>query len=427
MDCIEILGGSRLKGEVAVQGSKNAALPIMAACILIPGVTVLKNCPRILDVECMCSILRSIGATVRWEGDALVIDAGQISQCRLPREYVTRMRSSVMVAGAMLGRCREISLHYPGGCVIGDRPIDLHIKALQQLGAVFTEQGDFLTAAAPTLKGNRICLSFPSVGATENVILAAVCAEGCTEVFGCAREPEIAALCSFLNAAGARIQGMGSPCLVIEGVKRLHGGQWDIEADRIVAGTYLAGALAAGGCIYLRNAPSGQMQSVLDIAACMGAEFLQDSGGIRIRREGRLLSPGCLETGVYPAFPTDLQSQMLTALCLADGESALTERIFNGRFVVIEELNRMGAHIEVSKNTAYLRGGARLTGQSVTAKELRGGAALALAGIAAEGYTRIYNRHFIDRGYEDIVRDLKSLGANIGSKEELPADGRRES
>lgn len=427
MECIQIQGGNKLSGEVDIQGSKNAALPIMAACILVPGIVVLENCPRILDVEFMCRILRSVGVWVKWEKNVLVLDARQITESRLPREYVTRMRSSVMVAGAMLGRCREITFHYPGGCVIGDRPIDLHVKALKQLGAVFTESDDMLYAHAERLTGCRISLPFPSVGATENTVLAAVLAEGVTEIYGCAREPEIEAMCGFLNCAGAKIKGIGSSHITVEGVKQLHGCTWKVASDRIVAGTYLISTLAAGGDVYLKHAPVGQMESVLSLARVMGAGLICDNEGIRIVQSGLLTAPDSLNTGVYPAFPTDLQSILLAALCRADKDSSLTERIFNGRFGVAEELNRMGARIRVENNTAYVTGKRQLHGCNVTAQELRGGAALVLAGVMASGYTQVYNRHFIDRGYEDIVRDFKSLGVSIGSKEEFQTDERRKS
>lgn len=416
MEGIQIKGGRALAGEVLIQGSKNAALPIMAASVLVPGLTVLKNCPEISDVACMCEILKSVGAKVTRENKTLLIDASVLTRHRLPAEYVTRMRSSVVLAGAMLGRCGRITFHYPGGCVIGDRPIDLHIRALEQLGAVFEEEGEALGASACRLKGARIVLPFPSVGATENALLAAVLAEGTTEICRCAREPEIEALCDFLNAAGAKITGGGSTHLTVEGVCRLHSAEYRIEPDRIVAGTYLIGTLAAGGDVFLRNAPAGQLREVMGLASRMGAVLRTQPDGMSVKMTGQLRSPGFVETGVYPAFPTDLQSPMLVAMCKAEGRSSLKERIFNGRLDVVSELNRMGAGITARDNCAWMDGGRQLKGCSVTARELRGGAALVLAGVCAEGFTQVYNRSFIDRGYEDIVRDLKCLGANIGSE-----------
>lgn len=416
MEFIQIQGGRPLTGEVLIQGSKNAALPVMAASVLVPGITVLKNCPDISDVSCMCEILKSVGAKVNREGKTLIIDASEITQHRLPREYVTRMRSSVILAGAMLGRCGQIAFHHPGGCVIGDRPIDLHIRALKQLGAEFTEEGECLSAYADSLRGRRIVLPFPSVGATENTVLAAVLAEGTTEIYRCAKEPEISALCDFLTAAGAKVWGGGSDHITVEGVARLHDADYRIEPDRIVAGTYLIGTVAAGGDVFLRNAPSGQLTGVTGLAAFMGAGLRQDSRGLRVKMTGGIRSAGFLETGVYPAFPTDLQSPMLVAMCQAEGKGCLRERIFNGRLDVVSELNRMGAEIKVRENCALMEGGRHLRGCSVTARELRGGAALVLAGVCAEGFTQVYNRCFIDRGYEDIVRDLSGLGVKIGSE-----------
>ncbi len=400
-------------GEVSVQGSKNAALPVLAASLMVPGVTTLTNCPDILDVACMCSLLEHVGAKVSRRKKTLTVDASGIVCHKLPREYVTRMRSSVVLAGPMLGRCREIAMTYPGGCVIGDRPIDMHIRALERLGVTFFDEQGILYARCGRLRGNTVVLPFPSVGATQNVVMAAALAEGITKIEGCAAEPEIVALCDFLNGAGARIQGGGSRRITVEGVKSLHESTYRVEADRIVAGTYLIGTLAAGGEVFLENAPAGQMESVLELTESMGAILRVCPDGIWVRAGGTVFSPKTVETGVYPAFPTDLQSPLLVALCRAQSQSSLTERIFNGRFAVAEELNKMGACIWVEQNRAVIQGKAALAGCHVTAKELRGGAALVLAGVCAKGGTVVSNRHFIDRGYEDIVRDLRGLGVDI--------------
>lgn len=419
MRYIQIRGGAPLRGEVAVQGSKNAALPIMAACVLVHGVTVLQNCPAISDVSCMCRLLRSIGVGVERCGDVLTLDASRITSCRLPEEDVVRMRSSVILTGAMLGRCGEIHLHSPGGCVIGDRPIDWHIQALQKLGAEFEEEGCLVTARSRGLCGSRIVLPFPSVGATENVILAAVLAGGTTELWGCAMEPEIMALCAFLNGAGARIAVAGPGHIRIVGVKDLRESVYCVEPDRIVAGTYLIGVLAAGGCVFLRGAPAGQMEAVTALAGRMGARLTRTGEGLWVERTGRLCAPDYVETGVYPAFPTDLQSPLLVPLCQAEGRSCVAERIFNGRLAAAEELNRLGASIRVEGRCARMEGGSRLHGGTVTAGELRGGAALVLAGLCASGTTEVHDRGFIGRGYADIVRDLKCLGADIDDKTQL--------
>lgn len=413
---IIINGRKKLSGELQLQGSKNAALPVMAAALLIPGVTILKNCPNISDVECMCQILRTTGAKVDREADRIIIDASVITGHSLPEEYVTRMRSSVMLMGAMLGRCGCIDLSYPGGCVIGDRPIDMHKKALEKMGVVCLDEGTMMKAFCGGLNGAEIVLPFPSVGATENVILAAVCAKGTTKLYRGAREPEIEVLCEFLRKAGARILGEGTGCITIEGVPGLRETEFSIPADRIVAGTYLLGVLAAGGEAFLRKAPCNQMQAVLDVVKDMGADLSQEEDGLWVRQTGELKTPGRITTQVYPGFPTDLQSPLLPVLAAAKGDCLVTESIFNGRFRVVEELNRMGAGILTAGNTAYVPGDKKLRGKDVTAEELRGGAALVIAGLCAEGITRIYNRHFIDRGYEDICRDFQKLGAEIDSE-----------
>lgn len=414
MDLISIEGGVPLKGTLTVQGSKNAALPILAASILVPGVTTLTNCPDISDVACMCEILKSIGADVHRHKDVIRIDATQITTAKLPRELVTRMRSSVIFLGALLGRCGRAALYFPGGCVIGDRPIDLHLKALCKLGARMQTEQDKLLAQADRLLGNTVVLDFPSVGATQNVLLSAVLAEGKTEIYHCAREPEIVSLCDFLTGAGAKITGAGTAHITVEGVEALQESAFSVPADRIVAGTYLIAAMAAGGELYLDRAPADQMESLLFVAGQMGAEIEAGAEGLWVRRKEGLRAPEEVITKVYPGFPTDLQSQLLVALCRAEGESVLQEKIFNGRFGVVEELVRMGAKISVEGPQAKIYGPCRLHGCFVTAQELRGGAALVLAGLCADGVTHVCNRQFIDRGYEDICRDLRKLGAKIG-------------
>jgi len=414
LEPICIHGGVPLSGTLWIQGSKNAALPVMAACILVPGVTVLENCPRISDVECMCEILRSTGARVEQAGTRICIDASRISNYRLTEESVTRMRSSVILLGALLSRCQRASLYYPGGCVVGDRPIDLHLGALRKLGARIEEEPKRLLASADRLTATEIRLDFPSVGATENSILAAVLAEGTTVLRGCAKEPEIVTLCAFLNHAGARISGAGTDCITLEGVKSLKESCFEIPADRIVAGTYMLAAMAAGGRICLENVPVMQMGSFFKLAGKMGAQIWQKDSCVRITADEMLLSPGTVMTEVYPGFPTDLQSPLMAALCRVRGDTVLTEQIFNGRFGVAEELNRMGACIRIEGRQAKIAGNRMLQGCFVTARELRGGAALVLAGLCAQGVTCVCNRQFIDRGYEDIGRDLRKLGARIG-------------
>ena len=416
MKGIRITGQIPLDGEVRIQGSKNAALPVMAAALLNRGTTVLKACPRITDVFLMEKILRGLGAGTRWQGDSLEISACQISGCQVERELGEKMRSSIVLLGSLLGRCKEAVLPFPGGCVIGARPIDLHLRALEALGAEFAEQDGRLYGRTGKMKGGTILFPKSSVGATENAVLAAVCGEGTSVIRGCSREPEVGWLCRFLNQAGGRISGIGTSCLVIQGVPKLHDTVFTIPPDRIAAGTYVCASAVTRGKGILIEPPVKEMKALLKAYEKIGGQYVYNSGKLFLCSQKASRPIQWLETQIYPGFPTDLQSPLLVALCRAQGKSSLTERIFNGRLAVAEELNRMGAGIEVEGNCARTQGPRPLTGCSVTARELRGGAALVLAGVCAAGYSRVYNRRFIDRGYEDIVRDLKSLGADIGSE-----------
>ena len=411
MNSIHVKGTGLLEGEVSVQGSKNAVLPILAATILLNGVCILRNCPRISDVDCMLGLLKSLGCKATWDKDNLIIDTSPICKSRLPGELVTCMRSSVMLMGPLLAICKETTMNYPGGCVIGERPIDIHLHVLEKMGASFAVEKDVVKGKAPVLRGSHIRLRFPSVGATENGIMAAVLAQGTTVLQNYAKEPEIRQLCEFLNKAGARIYGFGKSELVIEGVNKLNPITYSIEPDRIVAGTYLFSVAATGGRVYLRNAPYKDMDVVFDVARQMGCEVDKTPGGIIVKREAGLYPLPYIETMVYPGFPTDLQSVLVTALTVADGESVVEESIFSDRFKIAGELNRMGADITVKGNRAYIRGVKQLHGRDVVASDLRGGAALVLAGIMAKGDTIIRNRHYIERGYEDICRDYGLLGA----------------
>lgn len=411
MNSIHIKGNGPLEGEVYVQGSKNAVLPILAATILINGVCIIKNCPEISDVDCMLGLLRSLGCKADRDKEQLVIDTSAISESRLPGELVTCMRSSVMLLGPLLAVCKETAMNYPGGCVIGERPIDIHLQVLGKMGASFILEKDSVKGRAPNLKGTCITLRFPSVGATENGIMAAVLAEGTTVLRNCAKEPEIRQLCDFLNKAGAKIYGVGESELIIEGVKKLNPITYTIEPDRIVAGTYLLSVAATGGNAYIRNAPFEEMMAVIDVTRRLGCEVTRTTGGILVKRVGRLMPVPYIETMVHPGFPTDLQSVLIVTLAVAEGESIVEESIFSDRFKIVGELNRMGANITVNGNRVYIRGVKQLYGSDVAAADLRGGAALVLAGIMARGDTIVRNCHYIKRGYEDICRDYRMLGA----------------
>lgn len=414
MDTIHIRGGSALFGETRIQGSKNAVLPVMAAALLIRDVSTLENCPQISDVRHMLALLESIGCRVRHKGHTLTIDARNISEDTMSGENVTGMRSSITLLGAMLGRVGEVTMAYPGGCVIGERPIDMHLDALRRMGvAVYEKEGCF-TARARCLEGTVISLPFSSVGVTENVLLAAVMARGVTVLQNAAREPEIVTLCEFLREAGAVIEGIGGPVLIIQGGHELHGICFRIPADRIVAGTYLMSVLGAGGNIFLEDAPVSQMRAVLRTAQEIGAQIHISREGLNVIAGGYRVPVPCLKTEVYPGFPTDMQSPLMAVLACVPGTSMIEETIFENRFRIVDQLRRMGACIELrGTKQAVITGVDSLLGAQVTAQELRGGAALVIAGCMAPGETVITNRHFIERGYEDICRDYQNLGANI--------------
>ena len=410
MEYLEIEGGSPLRGEVRIQGSKNAALPILSAAILHHGTTVLKNCPKIIDVLYMLEILKDFGCKVHWEEDALVIDASNLNDCQVAECYGRQMRSSIMLLGSLLGRMGSAFVSYPGGCVIGARPIDIHLSALKDLGAVLVEEPAGLRAVCEQPVGTRVCLPFPSVGATENVVLLAVFAKGVTILENAAREPEIGELCRFLNSMGARIQGAGTRKILIEGVRELHDTEFTIMPDRIVAGTYMLLTAVAGGEVLLREVPVEQLDSVQMILSDMGVLQEVRKNELRLQSTGR---PNRLEevcTRPYPGFPTDLQSPLLSALSLARGKSVIRETIFEERFKIVEELRRMGADISVEGQKAIIQGVEELHGAELTARELRGGAALIIAAAAARGTSRVYQYHYIARGYENIIRDLQSMG-----------------
>ena len=406
-------GDGPLLGEAKVQGSKNAVLPILAATILIEGTCRLKNCPRISDVECMCRLLISMGCRVYWEKEELIVNTTALKESRLPRELVTSMRSSIILLGPMLARCKEVMLDYPGGCVIGARPIDMHLYLLKLLGATFIVENEHINGKVNQFVGNSIHLPFPSVGATENGILASVMAKGKTILTGCAKEPEIQHLCQFLKMAGAKIEGIGTERLIIDGVSKLYPIPYDVPSDRIVAGTYLFSAVASRGRICLRNAPVEELTAVLDVARQMGARIKGQRDCLEIWQKERPKAIPLVQTKVYPGFPTDLQSILMTVLTISQGESRIEENIFSNRFKTVKELRRMGADITIKKNSAYIIGKEKLYAMSLLAEDLRGGAALVLAGICAEGDSLIGNCHYIERGYEDICRDYRMLGATI--------------
>ena len=416
MEYFEITGGTPLHGSITLQGSKNAALPLMAASILHPGRTTLHHVPAIRDVDVMIEILENIGCTVQKDKGTLIIDAAKAEHFEVAASLGERMRSTIILLGSMLGRAGRAKMPFPGGCIIGMRPIDIHITSLGKMGAVFEETDGMLCAVTDGLCGTRIHLRFPSVGATENVILAAVYARGRTRIENCAKEPEIAELCRFLREKGAKIEGEGTSCILVEGVSHLRDSTYTLMPDRIVAGTYLFAAAATRGEICLEGMRPSDMESVLDVLGRMGAAYENREDGFYLdgRKAINPLPVVCTET--YPGFPTDLQSQLLATLCVARGRSVIRECIFEERFRIAPWLNRMGADVTTDGREAVIEGKAHLSGQMVKAQELRGGAALVIAALMAQGITRVYGSAFIERGYEDLAGDLRKLGAVISKK-----------
>ena len=413
LEYLEIEGGNPLCGEVRIQGSKNAALPILSAALLNPGRTVLRNCPRITDVEIMLEILESFGCRAAWEQDVLILDTSDLHSSQVSEKSGKKMRSSIVLLGSLLGRTGNAFVPYPGGCIIGKRPVDIHLSILRQMGAELEEAEEGLWAVCPHPRGTVLSLPFPSVGATENGILLAALADGITIVENAAREPEVEELCRFLNSMGARIQGAGTSRIVIAGVKKLHDTEFTIVSDRIVAGTYMLMAAAAGGKILLENPPLHHLESVRKVLTHMGVRYEQKEERMLIWSPGRIRGIEQIKTAPYPGFPTDLQSPLMAALTLAEGESRIEETIFEARFKIVEELKRMGAEIETEGRMARIRGVKALHGAEVEAAELRGGAALVAAAAAAKGKSRIYQCSYIERGYENIIRDLQALGVVV--------------
>lgn len=412
MSKIEVEGMHRLQGEVKVQGSKNAVLPILSACVLNEGETVLHGCPKIKDVSSMLEALSCAGAKIRWEDDALIIDTSVMQPVPFI-EKAGNMRSSVMLLGSFLARFGKATLGYPGGCCIGKRPIDLHEQTLGAMGAVFCEEETHLEARCQRLEGCDLYLPYPSVGVTENVLLAAAGASGMTRIYGAAMEPEITELCKFLCAMGIRIQGIGTDKLSVMSGERRKCMEYTICPDRIVAGTYLLATAAAGGDVILRDAPLEHMRSTIQAVGQLGAVLHRDGSDVRIRMKKRPGACKYIRTTPYPGFPTDLQSPFLAALCKAEGRSCIEESVFENRFLIVEELRKMGADIKIIGQTAYVSPVKCLTAGSLEVKDLRGGAALVVAALSAEGISEINHADIISRGYEDISRDLENLGAVI--------------
>ena len=413
MDRIRVEGGRALCGSVYIQGSKNAALPVMAAAVLHRGITVLKNCPCITDVSDMERILESLGARTMRRGHVLTLDCTDIRSSCVPLEYGRRMRSSVILMGSLLGRLGKVTVPYPGGCTIGRRPVDLHLKTFGQMGIHVEERRGMLCACCKKIQPVEHLFPFRSVGATENALLAAAACRGRTVLKNCAMEPEIGHLCHFLRKMGVSIRGMGTDCLVVEGGGPLRDTEFTIPPDRIAAGTYLFAGAATRGRVTLHHAPVEELTSILQVYEKMGGQYYRNSGKL-VTDSRRIRYPvPYLETESYPGFPTDMQSVLMSVLATIEGDSVIREQIFEERFKIVSLLNRMGARILVDGRDALIHGTSALKGQHVFAEELRGGAALVLAGLAADGVTVIENPHFIRRGYENFCENLAALGGKI--------------
>lgn len=410
MSYISIKGGNRLEGELSLQGSKNATLPIIAASVLCRGTVVLENCPDISDVRELLHALRFAGVKSSLTDRVLVLDTSEAFPCFFNADFAQKTRGGVLLLGAFLGRFCEAGMAYPGGCVIGARPIDLHCKVFRSLGVSLSEDEEGVRVKGIP-KGGRVVLTYPSVGATENALLAAVCAKGYTYIAGVAREPEVAELCRFLNSAGARISGIGSAGLRVEGVPYLKGTHFRVSGDRIVAGTYLAAAAMTGGRITLSGMSGVCMHGICEILKGAGAVTERTRDCIRLKAPAGLRGIPTIRTAPFPAFPTDMQSQMVAMLSVADGESRIYETVFESRFGVVPELRKMGAEVTCDGRCVTVCGTNQLHGATVKATDLRSGAALVMAGAAAEGDTKIYGYDYIARGYEDMCHAMCSLGA----------------
>ncbi|MBS4030026.1 MAG: UDP-N-acetylglucosamine 1-carboxyvinyltransferase [Clostridiales bacterium] len=410
-------GGKRLEGSVRIGGAKNSILPVLAAVLLNKSddEIVLKNVPYISDVIKMVEILRSLGVNVTWSGKNLTIYSRGVNNYSVNEVLMREMRSTIFLMGALLTRFGQVCISYPGGCAIGQRPIDLHLKGLTALGAQIREQHGYIYASSPRLTGGNIHLDYPSVGATENVMLASICARGITMIYNAAKEPEIVDLQNILNKMGGRVRGAGTDQIRIDGVSQLHGVEYTVIPDRVVAGTILMAAAATGGDVQLENVIPGHLEAVIAKLREAGVQIRAENDRLHILAPERLRAVEFVRTLPYPGFPTDLQAPMMALLCKARGTSMIIENVFDSRFKHVGELLRMGANIQVATDarTAVVKGVAQLTGAAVTAPDLRAGAALVIAGLSAEGKTTVDGLNHIDRGYENLDGYISQLGGNI--------------
>lgn len=415
MDKFKIIGKSRIAGEVKISGSKNAALPLLAGMLLPNDETVLHNVPTLKDTDTLIKLIAGMGVNIKKEGNTVIADARHVANYYAPYELVRTMRASILVLGALLGRFGEAEVSLPGGCSIGSRPVDQHLKAFEALGATIVVENGYVKAKAPAggrLIGCDFTFDMVTVGGTENVIMAASLAKGVTRLENCACEPEVVDLANMLVAMGAKIEGIGTPTMIIEGVESLHGCEYSVIADRIETGSYLAGALMSEGDVLTTNTSAEFLHPVLKKFEAMGATITTGDDWIRAVMKGRPKAVD-IRTQVHPGFPTDMQAQLMAVCCLADGTSTIIENIFENRFMHVPELNRMGANIRIDGHTAIVTGVEKFTPAPVMATDLRASMSLVMAAACADGESIIDRIYHIDRGYDDVENKLKSLGVNI--------------
>lgn len=415
MDKFKIIGKSRIAGEVSISGSKNAALPLLAAMLLPSDETVLHNVPTLKDTDTLIKLIKGMGVDIKKEGNTVIADARHVANYYAPYELVRTMRASILVLGALLGRFGEAEVSLPGGCSIGSRPVDQHLKAFEAMGATITVENGYVKAQAPAggrLIGCDFSFDMVTVGGTENVIMAATLARGTTRLENCATEPEVVDLANMLIKMGAKIDGIGTPTMTIEGVERLHGCEYSVIADRIETGSYLAGALMSEGDVLTKNTSAEFLHPVLKKFEAMGATITTGDDWIRAVMKGRPKAVD-IRTQVHPGFPTDMQAQLMAVCCLADGTSTIIENIFENRFMHVPELQRLGANIKVDGHTAVVVGVDSFTPAPVMATDLRASMSLVMAAACAEGESVIDRIYHIDRGYDDVENKLKALGVNI--------------
>ena len=413
MDKILVRGGVPLQGTVTVSGAKNAALPLLFASLLTENECRLRRVPRLMDIRTAVRLLHELGAQSEWTSeDEIVISPHTVRHCEAPYDLVKTMRASFLVLGPLLARFGRARVSTPGGCAIGTRPVNIHLDALEQLGATIRHQQGYVEAEAKRLHGAHIVFEFPSVGATENILMASTLAEGTTVLENAACEPEIEDLATMLNAMGARISGAGTGTITINGVSTLYGVTHEVVADRVEAGTFLIAGAITGGRVFVRGARANHLRAFLDKLQNAGVQIVEREDGIEASCQGRPSSVDVI-TWPYPGFPTDLQAQMMALLTLGDGRSLITETVFENRFMHAQELARLGANILTRGNTAAVNGVAFLSGAPVMATDLRASVSLILAGLAAQGVTEVSRVYHLDRGYERIEEKLSHLGADI--------------